>query len=69
MMVRGQNDSRRLLLLQKMLNHSSPSQTLAYIGLEAEEIAEAYRELNIGRGIASYPVATEIFESEAAAVC
>lgn len=49
MMVQGQNDSRRLLLLQKMLNHSTPAQTLDYIGLTSEEIAEAYRALNIGR--------------------
>lgn len=48
MMVRGGNDQRRLLLLQKMLNHSSPAQTLQYIGLTAEEIEEAYRQLNIG---------------------
>lgn len=48
MMVRGGNDQRRLLLLQKMLNHSSPAQTLQYIGLTAEEIDAAYRDLNIG---------------------
>ena len=48
MMVQGQNDSRRLLLLQKILNHSTPAQTLQYIGLTNEEIAEAYRNLNIG---------------------
>ncbi len=47
MMVYGQNDSRRLLLLQKMLNHSSPAQTLDYIGLTAEEIGEAYKMLNL----------------------
>lgn len=52
MMVYGHNDSRRLLLLQKMLNHSSPAQTLDYIGLTAEEIGEAYRNLNLGLGMA-----------------
>ena len=48
MMVRGYNDSRRLLLLQKMLNHSSPAQTLDYIGLSQEEIEAAYHQLNLG---------------------
>ena len=48
MMVRGYNDSRRLLLLQKMLGHSTPAQTLDYIGLSGEEIGEAYRHLNLG---------------------
>lgn len=48
MMVYGQNDSRRLLLLQKMLNHSSPAQTLDYIGLTQEEISSAYQTLNLG---------------------
>lgn len=49
MMVYGQNDTRRLLLLQKMLNHASPAQTLDYIGLTGEEITEAYRKLNLGQ--------------------
>ena len=35
-----------------MLNHSSPAQTLDYIGLTAEEIGEAYRNLNLGLGMA-----------------
>ena len=48
MMVRGGNDQRRLLLLQKMLNHASPAQTLGYIGLTAEEVEAAYKDLNIG---------------------
>lgn len=47
-MVMGHNDTRRLLLLQKMFNHSSPAQTLAYIGLDQDEIEEAYRSLNLG---------------------
>ena len=47
-MVRGGNDQRRLLLLQKMFGHSSPEQTLQYIGVDREEIAEAYRNLNLG---------------------
>ena len=47
-MVRGGNDQRRLLLLQKIFGHSSPEQTLQYIGISRDEIAEAYRELNLG---------------------
>lgn len=48
MMVYGQNDPRRLLLLQKILNHASPAQTLDYVGLTQEEISSAYQELNLG---------------------
>ena len=47
-MLMSHNDSRKLLLLQKMLNHSSPAQTLDYIGITAEEIDDAYRHLNLG---------------------
>ncbi len=47
-LVLGENDQRQLLLLQKMFNHSSPQQTLAYIGLDRDEIAEAYKNLNLG---------------------
>lgn len=63
-MVLGHNDSRRLLLLQKMLNHSSPAQTLDYIGLTHEEISEAYKSLNLGaRGM--YLVDSNIYERDA----
>ena len=48
-MVQGGNDQRRLLLLQKMFGHSSPEQTLHYIGIDREEISEAYKNLNLGR--------------------
>ncbi len=50
MMVRGGNDGRTLLLLQKILGHSSPSQTLDYIGITDEEICDAYNKLNLGNG-------------------
>lgn len=50
MMVRGGNDPRRLLLVQKMLNHATPAQTLDYIGLTQEEIEAAYQDLNLGIG-------------------
>lgn len=47
-LLMSNNDNRKLLLLQKMLNHSSPMQTLAYIGITDDEISEAYKELNLG---------------------
>ena len=58
------NDSRKLLLLQKMLNHSSPVQTLDYIGITNEEIEEAYRSLNLGSAKHSYLVDSSIEEYE-----
>lgn len=47
-MVFGGNDQRQLLLLQKMFNHSSPAQTLTYIGLDRDEMDAAYKRLNLG---------------------
>lgn len=47
MLISG-NDSRKLLLLQKIMGHSSVEQTLDYIGITREEIADAYKELNLG---------------------
>lgn len=64
MMVQGHNDPRRLLLLQKMLNHSSPAQTLDYIGLTGEEIADAYRNLNIGSSKYQHLIDSDIVEVE-----
>lgn len=64
MMMNGNNDTRRLLLLQKMLNHSSPVQTLDYIGLTFEEISEAYKELNLGSGTCKYLVDSSIYEQD-----
>ena len=42
------NDPRKLMLLSKMLGHSSVAITLDYIGLTGDEIAEAYRTFNLG---------------------
>lgn len=42
------NDPRTLLLVQKSFGHSSSSQTLTYIGITKDEIAEAYKRLNLG---------------------
>lgn len=53
-MLMSHNDSRKLLLLQKMLNHSSPAQTLDYIGITAEEMEDAYRNLNLGSAKYNY---------------
>lgn len=64
MMVYGQNDSRRLLLLQKMLNHSSPAQTLDYIGLTQEEISSAYQTLNLGASSSMCLIDSAIGESD-----
>lgn len=61
-MVMSHNDSRKLLLLQKMLNHSSPAQTLDYIGITAEEIDEAYKQLNLGSETHNYLVDSDIVE-------
>lgn len=64
-MVQGGNDQRRLLLLQKMFGHSSPEQTLQYIGIDREEIAEAYRNLNLGSSNDEVLIDSKIIELEA----
>lgn len=63
-MLMSHNDSRKLLLLQKMLNHSSPAQTLDYIGITTEEIDAAYRNLNLGSACHNYLVDSNIIEFE-----
>jgi len=47
-MLMSNNDPRKLLLLSKMLGHSSVNITLDYIGITGEEIEKAYKELNLG---------------------
>lgn len=61
-MLMSHNDSRKLMLLQKMLNHSSPAQTLDYIGITGEEINEAYKKLNLGSALHNYLVDSSIEE-------
>lgn len=61
-MLMSNNDTRKLMLLQKMMNHSSPAQTLDYIGITSEEIQEAYRKLNLGSERYSYLVDSSIEE-------
>ena len=63
-MVMSHNDSRKLLLLQKMLNHSSPAQTLDYIGITSEEIDDAYKKLNLGSANCNYLVDSDLREGE-----
>lgn len=63
-MVMGGNDERRLFLLQKMFNHSSPAQTIAYIGLDKDEIEEAYRSLNLGVKREGCIIGGNIFERD-----
>lgn len=67
-MVMSNNDGRKLLLLQKMLNHSSPAQTLDYIGITSEEIEEAYKNLNLGGLTRNYLVDSKLEEVESAIV-
>lgn len=63
-MVMSNNDTRKLMLLQKMMNHSSPAQTLDYIGITAEEIEKAYKELNLGSKKYNYLANVDILEFE-----
>ena len=60
----GGNDGRMLLVLQKMLNHSSPAQTLDYIGITQDEIADIYKSLNLGMGASRGLVDSRIVETE-----
>lgn len=39
--------TKDIVMLQKLFNHSSPSITLAYIGIEQDEIDEAYEDFEI----------------------
>lgn len=65
-MVMSGNDSRKLLLLQKMFNHATPVQTLDYIGITSEEIDQAYKDLNLGSVTCNYLVDGKIVECETA---
>lgn len=63
-MLMSNNDSRKLMLLQKMLGHSTMAQTLDYIGITSEEIEEAYMRLNLGSEKHNYLVDSNIVEFE-----
>ena len=65
-MLMSHNDPRKLMLLQKMLNHSTPAQTLEYIGITSEEIEEAYEKLNLGSENFNYIAGSELVEKEEA---
>ena len=62
-MVMSNNDPRKLLLLSKMLGHSSVATTMDYIGITGEEIEEAYRCLNLGSTAHNY-LNSDLIESE-----
>ena len=47
-----------------MLGHSSPAQTLDYIGITSEEIDEAYKKLNLGSMAHNYLVDSDIVERD-----
>lgn len=64
-MVMSGNDSRKLLLLQKMFGHSTSAITLDYIGITIEEIEDAYRNLNLGSKDFNYLVDCKIYERDA----
>lgn len=66
-MVMSNNDPRKLLLLQKMMGHSTAAQTLDYIGITGEEIEEAYRKLNLGSTTHNYLIDSNVYEDEAVA--
>lgn len=53
-MMMCNNDPRKLLVLSKMFGHSSTAVTLEYIGITGDEIADAYRNLNLGSKGKSY---------------
>lgn len=63
-MMMSNNDGRKLLLLQKMFGHSSPAQTLDYIGITEEEIEEEYMKLNLGSATHNYLVDSRIEEGD-----
>ena len=48
MMLKADNEPRKLLLLQKMFGHRSILDTLDYIGITGDEIEEAYMTFNLG---------------------
>lgn len=64
-MVMSGNSQRKLLVLQRMFNHSSAAQTLDYIGITSEEIDEAYRQLNLGSLTCNYLADSTIVEIDA----
>ena len=66
-MVMSNNDPRKLMLLSKMLGHSTISITLDYIGITGEEMEEAYRNLNLGSYAHNY-LNSDIAESETIAM-
>lgn len=46
--MNNKQDPRAVRKLQKVFQHSSPNQTLDYIGITADEIVDGYNKLNLG---------------------
>ena len=65
-MVMSNNDPRKLLLLQKMMGHSTAAQTLDYIGITGEEIEDAYKKLNLGSATCNYLIDSDVIEEATA---
>lgn len=63
-MVMGGNSDSTLMLLQKILGHSTAAQTLQYIGITDDEIKKAYKELNLGSKRYNYLVESNIVEAD-----
>lgn len=63
-MVMSNNDPRKLILLQKMFGHRSLLQTIDYIGYTEDEIAAAYRSLNLGSKKYNYVANANVVEKE-----
>ena len=68
-MIMAKNDPRKLLLLQKMFGHSTAAQTLDHIGITAEEMDDAYRNLNLGSLTCNYLVDSKIVECDINNAC
>ena len=68
-MIMAGNDPRKLLLLQKIFGHSTAAQTLDYIGITAEEIDDAYRNLNLGSLTSNYLIDSKIIECDIHNAC
>lgn len=62
-MMMSHNDPRKLLLLQKMMGHSSVAQTLDYIGITNEEMEAAYLGMNLGSDNYNYLIDSTVGET------
>lgn len=56
--------SNDIVLVQRLLNHSSPSITLRYIGIEQEELNKAYKTLDFSKKVKQKPAKQEILNTD-----